>query len=633
MKRYLSIFLLFLLLTGCVSGKGSPIPRQSYNPQWSMPERVVHSVFDGTIGKTKVYKKRVMKKAMVPLYDEILTGQAPYLVEDLGDSVMERRVTSMTVDPNIRFTFYDDSRFNYPLLIMSNRIEEYYIFCIVQFFSDGSYATFNTLDPMSQSILSTGLYTDAEGRLYIDDAFDGTIYELNVVDGVLKINYGYSADGKGFATFHDVDFSDGEGTAYPSELYPNGSDVFSKIQIVEETKEPFDAQDMENFRNSLKPLEVLDFSEENFEQIASRYLNDMPEKKSKPDSSNDEKAIRQFAADNFSIYTTDSGKECLWIHDYDNNGKLAAYAIAQNGDGLKLIYVDENLQPREVRGVEEDRFDDDPHLLVAGKDAYLYLRKLFTTGGTGYLYGVKDNEVYEPDISSHIDIFDRVGDHFVNNETYLEISETGGGVRKERETIYDYDQKSRQFVKADKGKEPEDKGGSVNVRINGKDVGKMDVIRKDGVNYYPVGEMNLLCVKNFSDPKTPADRLTGPNSDPSTYYKDTGDGTSWFVVAWPSEGDEFFCVYFAEKNLVISTDELYYAPEGTYEYFRPKNKPFVKDGVLYMDMEALEIMFSFDSNEEKGSVIIKERKYDPGRWQRITAPGYDGVFELVENEF
>ena len=112
MKRYLSIFLLFCVLTGCVSGKGSPIPRQSYNPQWSAPKRLVHSVFDGTVGKTKVYKKHVMKKAMVPLYDEILTGQAPYLVEDLGDSVMERRVTSMTEDPNIRFTFYDDSRFN-----------------------------------------------------------------------------------------------------------------------------------------------------------------------------------------------------------------------------------------------------------------------------------------------------------------------------------------------------------------------------------------------------------------------------------------------------------------------------------------------------------------------------------------
>lgn len=632
MKRYLSIFLLFLLLTGCVSGKGSPIPRQSYNPQWSVPERVVHSVFDGTVGKTKFYKKRVMKKAMVPLYDEILTGQAPYLVEDLGDSVMERRVTSMTVDPNIRFTFYDDSRFNYPLLIMSNRIEEHYIFCIVQFFSDGSYATFNTLEPYAQSILSTGLYTDADGRLYIDDAFDGTIYELNVVDGVLKINYGYSADGKGFATFHDVDFSGDEGRPYPSELYPNGSDVFSKIQIVEETKEPFDAQDMENFRNSLKPLEVLDFNEENFDQIASRYLNDMPEKKSKPDSGKDEKTIRQFVADNFSIYTTESGKECLWIHDYDNNGKLAAYAIAQNGDGLKLIYIDENLQPREVRGVEEDRFDDDPHLLVAGKDAYLYLRKLFTTGGTGYLYGVKDNEVYEPDISSHIDIFDKIGDHFVNNETYLEMSE-GGGVRKERETVYDYDQKSRQFVKAEKGKEVTDKGGSVNVRINDKDVGKMDVIRKGGVNYYPVGEMNKVCAENFNQDDLTEYQIQFFFEGREKYSVKDEYTNAWYFYAWPGIGEEFHMGYYVDKNVVISLDSDY-DTAATYDYTIPKHKPIEKGDDLYMDLDLLAAIFGFEGKEEKGSISIKE-SYDfhPEIWKKVKGSPEDEVDELVKKKF
>lgn len=632
MKRYLSIFLLLCLITGCVSGKGSPIPRQSYNPQWSVPKRVVHSVFDSTVGKTKVYKKRVMKKAMVPLYDEILTGQAPYLVEDLGDSVMERRVTSMTMDPNIRFTFCDDRHFNFPLLIISNRIEENYIFCIVQFFSDGSYATFNTLEPYAQSILSTGLYTDADGKLYIDDVFDGTIYELNVVDGVLKINYGYSANGKGFATLHDVDFSGGEGRPYPSDLYPDGSDVFSKIQIVEETKEPFNAQDMENFRNSLKPIEVLDFNEDNFEQIASRYLNDMPEKKSKPDSGNDEKAIRQFAADNFSIYTTESGKECLWIHDYDNNGKLAAYAIVQNGDGLKLIYIDENLQPREVRNVDEDRFDDDPHLLVAGKDAYLYLRKLFTTGGTGYLYGVKDNEVYEPDISSHIDIFDKIGEHFVNNETYLEISETGG-VRKERETTYDYDQKSRQFVKAGKGKDAADKGGSVNVRINGKDVGVINVIRKDGVNYYPVGEMNKVCAENFNQDDLTEYQIQFFFEGREKYAVKDEEYNAWYFYAWPGIGEEFHMGYYVDKNLVISLDSDL-ETGTTYEYTNPKHKPIEKGDDLYMDLDLLAAIFGFDGKEEKGSISIKETyNFHPEMWKKVKGSPGDEVDDVIAKNF
>lgn len=632
MKRYLSIFLLFCVLTGCVSSKGSPIPRQSYNPQWSVPERVVHRVFDGTVGKTRFYKKRVMKKAMVPLYDEILTGQAPYLVEDLDSSVMERRVTSMTVDPNIRFTFYDDSRFNFPLLIMSNRIEENYIFCIVQFFSDGSYATFNTLEPYAQSIFSTGLYTDADGRLYIDDAFDGTIYELNVVDGVLKINYGYSADGKGFATFHDVDFSGGEGTAYPSELYPNGSDVFSKIQIAEETKEPFDAQDMENLRNSLKPLEVLDFNEENFEQIASSYLNDMPEKKSKPDSGKDEKAIRQFAADNFSIYTTESGKECLWIHDYDNNGKLAAYAIVKKGDGLKLIYIDEDLKPRELRDADENTFIYEPKLLEAGKDAYLYMNQTGAAGGTGYLYGVKNNEVYEPDISSHIDLFDRVGDHFVNNETYLETSETGG-VRKERETIYDYDQKSRQFVKAEKGKEVTDKGGSVNVRINDKDVGKMDVIRKGGVNYYPVGEMNKVCAENFNQDDLTEYQIQFFFEGREKYSVKDEYTNAWYFYAWPGIGEEFHMGYYVDKNVVISLDSDY-DTAATYDYTIPKHKPIEKGDDLYMDLDLLAAIFGFEGKEEKGSISIKE-SYDfhPEIWKKVKGSPEDEVDELVKKKF
>lgn len=482
MKRYLSIFLLFLLLTGCVSGKGSPIPRQSYNPQWSVPERVVHSVFDGTVGKTKFYKKRVMKKAMVPLYDEILTGQAPYLVEDLGDSVMERRVTSMTVDPNIRFTFYDDSRFNYPLLIISNRIEENYIFCIVQFFSDGSYATFNTLEPYAQSILSTGLYTDANGRLYIDDASDGTIYELNVVDGVLKINYGYSADGKGFATFHDVDFSGDEGRAYPSELYPNGSDVFSKIQIVDETKEPFEAQDMENFRNSLKPLEVLDFNEENFEQIASRYLNDMPEKKSKTDRGNDEKAIRQFA-------------------------------------------------------------------------------------------------------------------------------------------------------KAEKGKETADKGGSVNVRINGKDVGKMDVIRKDGVNYYPVGEMNKVCAENFNQDDLTEYQIQFFFEGREKYAFKDAEYNAWYFYAWPGIGEEFHMSYYVDKNLVISLDSDL-ETGTTYDYTIPKHKPIEKGGDLYMDLDLLAAIFGFDGKEENGSISIKETyNFHPEMWKKVKGSPGDEVDDVIAKNF
>lgn len=376
---------------------------------------------------------------------------------------------------------------------------------------------------------------------------------------------------------------------------------------------------------SAKPHHILN-------EIASRDTGGAPKTGEANEGGYNEKAIRRYAEDNLSIYTTDEGEKCLWIDDYDDNGKLAAYAIVKKDDGLKLIYIDENLQPREVRGVEEDRFDDNPHLLVAGKDAYLYLRKLFTTGGMGYLYGVKDNEVYEPDISSHIDLFDKVGDHFVNNETYLERTEAGG-VRKEREMTYDYDQKSRQFVIAEKKAHKNIESAIVPLNIEGKDAGTVDVIVKDGVTYYPFGEMNLLFVKYMPVTDTPRGELPGDYNDPATYYKDAGDGKTWFLVAWPGKGDEYFDAYYSEKNIFISIDELYEAPPGTREYFRPKNKPFVKDGIFYIDIEDLKTIFSIDYEKVKGTMVIKSGKYDPGRWERITTPGYDSPDEVVENEF
>ena len=389
---------------------------------------------------------------------------------------------------------------------------------------------------------------------------------------------------------------------------------------------------MENLRNSLKPLEVLDFNEENFEQIASSYLNDMPEKKSKPDSGKDEKAIRQFAADNFSIYTTESGKECLWIHDYDNNGKLAAYAIVKKGDGLKLIYIDEDLKPRELRDADENTFIYEPKLLEAGKDAYLYMNQTGAAGGTGYLYGVKNNEVYEPDISSHIDLFDRVGDHFVNNETYLETSETGG-VRKERETIYDYDQKSRQFVKAEKGKEVTDKGGSVNVRINDKDVGKMDVIRKGGVNYYPVGEMNKVCAENFNQDDLTEYQIQFFFEGREKYSVKDEYTNAWYFYAWPGIGEEFHMGYYVDKNVVISLDSDY-DTAATYDYTIPKHKPIEKGDDLYMDLDLLAAIFGFEGKEEKGSISIKE-SYDfhPEIWKKVKGSPEDEVDELVKKKF
>lgn len=293
MKRYLSIFLIACLLTGCVNGKPRPLIRRNYDGKYPAVKQALQGVVDNTIGKTTFYKKRVIKKVMIPFYDDVLKGRAPYLVEDDGDALRECRTTTMDTAPDLSFAFYDHEAFDYPLLIMRNRVEDYYIFCIIQFFPDGSYATFNTLQPSAQSLLSTGLFTDGNGQLYIDDAYSGALYELNLVDGVLKVNYGYSDHGKGFATLHVWDFSKDEGMSYPSEHYPDGSDVFTKIAIVDDTKEPFDEVDLEALKGDLSEIDVLDFNEENFREIASRYAGGAP-KRSETDKAGNHEKSRQF---------------------------------------------------------------------------------------------------------------------------------------------------------------------------------------------------------------------------------------------------------------------------------------------------------------------------------------------------
>lgn len=366
-------------------------------------------------------------------------------------------------------------------------------------------------------------------------------------------------------------------------------------------------------------------------EIASRDTGGLSKMSKANEGGCNEKTIRRYAEDNLSIYTTDEGEKCLWIDDYDDNGKLAAYAIVKKDDDLKLIYIDENLQPREVRGVEEDRFDDNPHLLVAGKDAYLYLRKLFTRGGMGYLYGVKDNEVYEPDISSHIDLFDKVGDHFVNNETYLERTEAGG-VRKEREMTYDYDQKSRQFVIAEKKEGQKVERGKVAVTIEGKKAGSIDVLIEDGTTFYPVGEMNRLLVENYKLEDVSEEDRQLFFEDTTTYCMKDETSNAWFFLAWPGAGYELYEGYYLDKNIIIDQFDDYDAP-GTYEYMQPKHRPIEKESELYMDAETLKANFPMDYEESRGAIKIKEvygNRSDA--WKTVKASPDMEVDDIVENK-
>lgn len=366
-------------------------------------------------------------------------------------------------------------------------------------------------------------------------------------------------------------------------------------------------------------------------EIASRDTGGAPKTGEVNEGGYNEKTIRRYAEDNLSIYTTNEGEKCLWIDDYDDNGKLAAYGVSEEGGAFKLIYIDENLKARNVRALDENFFVYKPKLLEAGKDAYLNLNKAGTVGGTGYLYGVKDNEVYEPDISSHIDLFDKVGDHFVNNETYLERTEAGG-VRKEREMTYDYDQKSRQFVIAEKKEGQKVERGKVAVTIEGNKVGSVDVLIEDGTTYYPVGEMNRLLVENYKLEDISEEDRQLFFEDTTTYCMKDETSNAWFFLAWPGAGYELYEGYYLDKNIIIDQFDDYDAP-GTYEYMQPKHRPIEKGSELYMDAETLKANFPMDYEESRGAIKIKEvygNRSDA--WKTIKASPDMEVDDIVENK-
>lgn len=366
-------------------------------------------------------------------------------------------------------------------------------------------------------------------------------------------------------------------------------------------------------------------------EIASRDTGGAPKTDEVNEGGYNEKAIRRYAEDNLSIHTTDEGEKCLWIDDYDHNGKLCAYGVSEDGGALKLIYIDENLKVRNVRALDENFFVYKPKLLKAGKDAYLYLNQTGATGGTGYLYGVKDNEVYEPDISSHIDLFDKVGDHFVNNETYLERTEAGG-VRKEREMTYDYDQKSRQFVLAEKKEGQKVERGKVAVTIEGKKVGSVDVLIEEGTTYYPVGEMNRLLVENYKLKDVSEEDIQLFFEDTTTYCMKDEKANAWFFLAWPGAGYELYEGYYVDKNIIIDQFDDYDAP-GTYEYMQPKHRPIEKGSELYMDGETLKANFPMDYEESRGAIKIKEVYGNRGdAWKTIKASPDMEIDDIVENK-
>ena len=386
------------------------------------------------------------EESIISIYKDILESKKPYRIERFPDGDSNEYFIKNIIDKGqISFAFYDSEAFTYPLLIIKNTVDsdqKKSRIAIVQYMGKGKYTTFSDLAFSNISIPSKGIYKDKDGNLYMDNYDTGDIYAIRKVGNYLNAIYGYT---KGYcAPIYNKNYN--TLARIQNTKGADGTDgLYKAIKLNENKKIDFTEADFNKFKNSLTEIELFAYSSQEFDRLASKYrkLNSASSSELKGGHSREE--FEEYIKSNIGLYSRD-GKTYVFIADYDNNGKLSAYAIGDAAeDRIKLYYIDENLSEEEFYINYDSYFDFvDPQLIKAGNDEYLLLKTVHTTYLKSYLISVEDNKIYQPRISGELNDFSPKGDHFVNTYTYLKDTELGSA-RTEAEDNYYYDQESREF--------------------------------------------------------------------------------------------------------------------------------------------------------------------------------------------
>lgn len=382
------------------------------------------------------------------IYKDMLESKKPYRIERFTDGDINELFIKNIIDKGqISFAFYDSKAFTYPLLMIKNTIDadqNKSRIAIVQYMGKGKYITFSDLAFYNPAIPSKGIYKDRDGNLYMDNYDTGDIYAIRKVGKYLNAIYGYT---RGYcAPIYNENYN--TLSRIQNTKGSNGTDgLYKAIKLNENKKMDFTEADFNKFKNSLEEIEFYTYSSEEFDRLASKYRNLDAKSRSELSGGHSREEFEEYIKSNIGLYSRD-GKTYVFIADYDNNGKLSAYAIGDAADDrIKLYYIDENLSEEEFNIAYESYFGfADPELIKAGNDDYLLLKTVHTTYLKSYLLSVEDNKIYQPTISGQVDDFIKKGDKFVNSYTYLKEVELGS-VRTEAEDNYDYDQESREFYK------------------------------------------------------------------------------------------------------------------------------------------------------------------------------------------
>lgn len=488
MKKTLLIFSMVLFFTACgnqTSGENSNIDqvqrqeeiKQEANKEGQ--EKQKHrQESEGMVLKKENSKKEEEKTyddlSFIDCYRDILNSDLPindrieprsnsHIVEYLNDDtyIDDQYFKTTYQHGSYYFNIIDHKDFKYPLLILKEKSKMFSFITIVQYLGNGKYNTM-TSGGSEESLHPEKLYFDDEGNLYADSPVYGGIYAINKVNGRLMVNYAYTAEGKGPATKLYANYYEDPPIEEFDKYYPNGVDMLVRVLMYDDKKEDFAQEDLNHLTEKLTPVELFDLSIEKYNEVAKENFANKKNiglvSKTRESSIEEKDAhakMLNYIRENLNISQPEGKEEEVYIADYDNNGKLAAFVVAMNKDYKpELMFVDEDLNISKVKDLIDMKPYDDSvgyykilngGAFDAGNDQYLAIEENYGSSNSDcYVYSVANNKVYEPDISAKVSTFYKDGDTYSNKYYYHEYTEMGGSLQEGIEN-YKYYQVDRQF--------------------------------------------------------------------------------------------------------------------------------------------------------------------------------------------
>ena len=186
MKKIVPVVLLFLSLTSC--GKMKEVNNDSNNSNINSLVSDDKKTSSNVENNKNSNKQKYEDLSFLDCYKDILNSKLPYRIDGFGGQTQEWYLDELSSDGAFYFNIIDHKDFDYPLLVLSKKLNGSGIYSIVQYVGSGNYRTFNELQMGQSSVVSDYLYKDKKGNLYIFDDTMKQIIGINKVDDRLLAN-------------------------------------------------------------------------------------------------------------------------------------------------------------------------------------------------------------------------------------------------------------------------------------------------------------------------------------------------------------------------------------------------------------------------------------------------------------